>query len=196
MRSAAVFAYARSTSATASRLSPNDDRSWIELLSRSAPPTTATMTNAYLRKSRVRAGAADIATGASLRRKWGTVYRPCVVADVIALDASTTRDDSRSADVHRGRTSVPSFVTPLVCEIWPKREGTHVNEPGLVGRRQFLQGVAAMGLSSAAALIVDGCTSPASTPKVPRIGVFSQTSDPSVLDPFRKDCANSATTRT
>jgi len=43
-----------------------------------------------------------------------------------------------------------------------------------------------MGLSSAAALIVDGCTSPASTPKVPRIGVFSQTSDPSVLDPFRK----------
>src|SRR6266705_1122573 len=97
MRSAAVAAYARSMRKAASRLSPYEESSWIELLRTSAPPTTATMTKVYLRKSRARRGAAKIVTEASLRRKQGTVYRPCVVKGVIALDACSTRDDSRSA---------------------------------------------------------------------------------------------------
>jgi len=50
-----------------------------------------------------------------------------------------------------------------------------------------MQGMAAMGLSSAAALIVDGCTSPQPTAKkLPRVGVLSQASNPAVLDPFRQ----------
>ncbi len=44
-----------------------------------------------------------------------------------------------------------------------------------------------MGLANATGLLSDGCTSPQPTVrKVPRIGVFSQTSIPSVLDPFRQ----------
>jgi len=43
-----------------------------------------------------------------------------------------------------------------------------------------------MGLSGTAALIFDGCTSPASKARVPRIGVLSLASNPAVLDPFRQ----------
>ncbi len=61
-----------------------------------------------------------------------------------------------------------------------------MNEPIHLSRRHFLQGVAAMGLSGTAALIFDGCTSPASKARVPRIGVLSLASNPAVLDPFRQ----------
>src|SRR6266496_5887526 len=67
-----------------------------------------------------------------------------------------------------------------------KWEGKNLNERVRLSRRHLLQGVAVMGLSSGAALVVDGCTSPASTRKMPRVGVLSLTSDPSVLDPFRQ----------
>jgi putative tryptophan/tyrosine transport system substrate-binding protein len=66
------------------------------------------------------------------------------------------------------------------------RVNANVGGSGYVSRRQFLHGAAVIGLSSAAALIVDGCTSPASTPKLPRIGVLSLASDPAVLEPFRQ----------
>lgn len=61
-----------------------------------------------------------------------------------------------------------------------------MNEPRHLGRRHFLQGAAAMGLSGAVALILDACTSPASKAKLPRIGVLSLASNPAVLDPFRQ----------
>ncbi len=60
-----------------------------------------------------------------------------------------------------------------------------MNEPVQLCRRRFLRGVAVVGLSSATALILDGCTSPAPA-RVPRIGVLTQSSNPAVLDPFRQ----------
>ncbi len=61
-----------------------------------------------------------------------------------------------------------------------------MNEPRHLSRRHFLQGTAAIGLSGAAALILDACMSPASKAKLPRIGVLSLASNPAVLDPFRQ----------
>ena len=62
-----------------------------------------------------------------------------------------------------------------------------MDKPLHLSRRQLLQGVAAMGLSSAAALIADGCTSPQPTGKrLSLIGFLSHTSSPSVLEPFRQ----------
>lgn len=55
-----------------------------------------------------------------------------------------------------------------------------------LSRRQLLRSVAVMGLSGAAALLLDGCTAPPSKARVPRIGVLSQASSPAVLDTFRK----------
>jgi len=49
----------------------------------------------------------------------------------------------------------------------------------------MLQGVVAVGLSSAAALISAGCTSPP-TPRVPRIGLLSLATNPAIFEPFRK----------
>jgi putative ABC transport system substrate-binding protein len=62
-----------------------------------------------------------------------------------------------------------------------------VSDPLHLSRRQLFQRVAALGLSSAAALIGDGCTSPQPTgKKLSLIGVLSHTSNPSVLEPFRQ----------
>ncbi len=55
-----------------------------------------------------------------------------------------------------------------------------------LSRRQLLRSVAVMGLSGAAALLLDGCTAPTSKARVPRIGVLSQASSPAVLDTFRQ----------
>ncbi len=43
-----------------------------------------------------------------------------------------------------------------------------------------------MGAAGAAGLLAAGCASPASKPKIPRIGVLSLASSTSVLDPFRQ----------
>jgi putative tryptophan/tyrosine transport system substrate-binding protein len=61
-----------------------------------------------------------------------------------------------------------------------------VSEAVRWSRRQFLQGVALVGASGAAGLLAAGCISPASKPKIPRIGVLSLASNPAVLDPFRQ----------
>lgn len=60
-----------------------------------------------------------------------------------------------------------------------------MNEPLHLNRRQLLQGVAVLGLSSATALVSGGCTSQVTTPKMRSIGVLSLASVPAVLDPFR-----------
>jgi putative ABC transport system substrate-binding protein len=62
-----------------------------------------------------------------------------------------------------------------------------MNEPLQLNRRQLLQAVAVLGLSSATGLVSEGCASPQPTAKkLPRIGVLSLASDDSVLDPFRE----------
>src|SRR6266542_1691676 len=96
--SAAVAAYARSTRATASRLSLYDDSSWIELLSTSTPPTRATMTKAYLRKSRARR-TPILAIGRACP-KTAAPYTSGASEYEIALDAAKGRDDSLPAVEH------------------------------------------------------------------------------------------------
>jgi len=61
-----------------------------------------------------------------------------------------------------------------------------VSEAVHVNRRQLLRGVAVVGVSSAAWLLMAGCTSPPPRARTPRIGVLSAASNPSVLDPFRQ----------
>jgi putative ABC transport system substrate-binding protein len=61
-----------------------------------------------------------------------------------------------------------------------------VSEAVYWSRRQFLRGVALVGASGVAGLLVAGCTSPASKPKIPRIGVLSLACNSAVLEPFRQ----------
>jgi putative ABC transport system substrate-binding protein len=62
-----------------------------------------------------------------------------------------------------------------------------MNEPLHLNRRQLLQGIAVLGLSSATGLLSEGCASSQPTAKkLPRIGVLSLASDDSVLEPFRQ----------
>jgi putative ABC transport system substrate-binding protein len=61
-----------------------------------------------------------------------------------------------------------------------------VSEAVHLNRRQFLRDVAVVGVSSAAGLLMAGCTSPPSRARTPRIGVLSAASNPAVLDPFRQ----------
>src|SRR5216117_881116 len=109
--SAAVAAYARSIRSTASRLSLYDERSWIELLSTSTPPTVATMTEAYLRKRRARR-AAILAIG----RACSKTRAPYIHTEPLnrnCVDAAGRREDSLS-----GRGRAMRQQEPTLCAMF------------------------------------------------------------------------------